>query len=57
MSIFAGSNLYSVSLPGTLLGTGTTLAYTTEPTGLGYDADGIVDVNDLVRVILAWGPC
>jgi len=38
--LFTGSNLFSLSPPGALLGSGSTLPYSAEPTGLGYDPDG-----------------
>ena len=34
MSIFTGVNLFAVSLPGSLVGTYTTVSYTSEPTGI-----------------------
>ncbi|HLB60897.1 MAG TPA: hypothetical protein VJL83_04820, partial [Patescibacteria group bacterium] len=37
MPIFAGANLFEIATDGTLAGTGSTVLYSNEPTGLGYN--------------------
>ncbi len=37
MSLYRGANLYSVTRAGRLVATGTTLAFSREPTGVGFD--------------------
>ena len=50
MSIYRGANLYSVSRTGKLVGTGTTLGFSREPTGVGFDPDnGILYSSDDVK--------
>jgi len=55
MSIYRGANLYSVSRAGKLVGTGTTLGFSREPTGVGFDPRNDVlyssdDVKDRVFI-------
>jgi len=47
MSIYRGANLYSVTRTGRLVDTGTTLGFSREPTGVGFDANnGILYSSD-----------
>lgn len=60
MSIYRGANLYTVSRTGKLVGTGTTLGFSREPTGVGFDPRNDVlyssdDVKDRVFITNA-GP-
>ncbi|MGH3137932.1 MAG: hypothetical protein ACRDPV_15715, partial [Gaiellaceae bacterium] len=55
MSIYRGANLYTVSRTGKLVGTGTTLGFSREPTGVGFDPSNDVlyssdDVKDRVFI-------
>ncbi len=55
MSIYRGANLYSVTRTGRLVGTGTTIGFSREPTGVGFDPAGSImystdDVKDRVFI-------
>ena len=50
MSIYRGANLYTVTRTGKLVGTGTTLGFSREPTGVGFDpANGALYSSDDVK--------
>ena len=55
MSIYRGANLYSVTRTGRLVGTGTTIGFSREPTGVGFDPESSTlytsdDVKDRVFI-------
>lgn len=50
MSIYRGANLFSMTRTGSLVDTGTTSAFSREPTGVGYDArNGLLYSSDDVK--------
>ena len=53
MPLFAGANLFEIATDGTLAGTGSTVLYSNEPTGLGYNpaTNHLFVSDDVVRKI------
>ena len=52
MSIFTGENVFEVSLFGSLLATGSTITYSNEPTGVGFDP-GVNDSGGIGTVFFS----